>query len=74
MKFGMRNMLGLGFLAALAGLAGKSKEQSAVEASAPFGQARMAHGSPIWFGNSQKARRTNKLKFSKNAKLKRRRG
>lgn len=74
MKFGMRNMLGLGFIAALAGLAGKSKEQSAVEASAPFGTARIAFGSPVWFGKSQKQRRTNRLKFSKNAKLKRGRG
>lgn len=66
-------MLGLGFLAAIAGLAGKSKEQSAVDASAPFGTARIAHGIPVWFGVSQKAKRTNRLKFSKNAKLKRRR-
>ncbi|RZK72940.1 MAG: hypothetical protein EOO85_18440 [Pedobacter sp.] len=73
MKFGMKNMLGLGFIAALMGLANQSKADAATEAHSPFGTARIAFGSPIWFGNSQKQRRTNRLKVSKNAKRKNRR-
>lgn len=66
-------MLGLGFIAALMGLASKSRADAATEAHSPFGTARIAHGSPIWFGNSQKQRRTNRLKVSRNAKMKHRR-
>lgn len=34
----------------------------------------MSAGSPIWYGKSQKSKRTNKLRCSHNAKLKRRKG
>lgn len=72
MKFGMKRMLGLGFVAALMGLASKGKEQAAIEASSPFGTSRIMHGNPIYFGASQRKSKTNKQRCSHNAKLNRR--
>jgi len=76
MKFGMKNMLGLGFIGALMGLAsgstGKGNDDmpplGSIASSGVYNSA-----NPIWFGKSQKTKKSNRKRYSTNAKLKRRR-
>lgn len=78
MKVGMKSRLGLGFMAAIASLAGygKQKPESGKE---PLGAYGMPGGyaitSPIFMGGvQQKNKKSNRKRLSHNAKLKRRRG
>lgn len=73
MKFGMKRMLGLGFLATLAGMATTSKQTAKTETAGDIGKPGIIYGSPIYNGKSQRNAKINKLRCSHNAKLKRRR-
>lgn len=72
MKFGFKNMLGLGFMAALMGI--KSQATESINAKVD----EVTHNfnkfaSPMWAGKSQRNRKSNRKRLSHNAKLKRRR-
>lgn len=72
MKFGFKNMLGLGFMAALMGI--KSHATENINAKVD----EVAHNynkfaSPMWAGKSQKKKKSNRKRLATNAKLKRRR-
>ncbi|MCX3266557.1 hypothetical protein [Pedobacter agri] len=74
MKFGFKNMLGLGFMAALMGLSGKSQATENINAKVD----EVTHNfnkfaSPMWAGKSQRKGKSNRKRLSHNAKLKRRR-
>jgi hypothetical protein len=74
MKFGFKNMLGLGFVAAMMGLSGKTQASEDIQATASevfHNSNRFA--SPMWAGKSQKAKKSNRKRLATKAKLKRRR-
>lgn len=75
MKFGMKRMLGLGFMAALMGMAQGAKANGS--SPEPLGDRGLSGtynvSNPIWFGKSQKVKKSNRKRYSTNAKLKRRR-
>lgn len=67
-------MLGLGFMAALMGLSGKTQASEDIRATASEVTHNSRHfTSPMWAGKSQKAKKSNRKRLSHNAKLKRRR-
>jgi len=74
MKFGFKNMLGLGFMAALMGLSGKTQASEDIRATASEVMHNSHHfTSPMWAGKSQKKKKSNRKRLATNAKLKRRR-
>jgi hypothetical protein len=74
MKFGFKNMLGLGFVAAMMGLGGGAKGSATPEPTeTPFFGGGRHFTSPIFSGKSQKTKKSNRKRLANNAKLKRRR-
>ncbi|RZJ90204.1 MAG: hypothetical protein EOO20_08855 [Chryseobacterium sp.] len=74
MKFGFKNMLGLGFIAALMGVSGKSHASEDIRATASEVTHNFHHfTSPMWAGKSQKKKKSNRKRLATNAKIKRRR-